>query len=99
MNYPFETYRNIDSFLEKIETNSRGHYPIGISSFWHSGIHVFSDSQKEFAPILNGAVVCYRISESYKQVKLPTSLSNEDLDNIWSEYKDLELYHLLNDWL
>ena len=89
MNYPFETYRNIDSFLEKIETNSSGHYPIGISSFWHSGIHVFSDSQKEFAPILNGAVVCYRISESYKQVKLPASLSNEDLDNIWSEYKDL----------
>lgn len=89
MNYPFETYRNSDSFLEKIETNSSGHYPIGTSSFWHSGIHIFSDSQKEFAPILNGAVVCYRISESYKQVKLPASLSNEDLDNIWSEYKDL----------
>lgn len=89
MNYPFQTYRNFETFLEKIETNPSGHYPIGTSSFWHSGIHIFSNSQEEFSPILNGAVVCYRISDSYKQIKLPATLSQDDLNSVWSEYKNL----------
>lgn len=89
MKYPFKNYKNPERFLEEIEANPSGHYPIGISSFWHSGIHIYSSTQKEFSPILNGSVVCYRISESYKQVQLPQVLSKDDLNDSWSEYKDL----------
>ena len=87
MNYPFENYNSAESFIETIETNPSGHYPFGTSMFWHSGIHIFCDSQKEFVPIINGKVVCYRISQNYKEVNLPSVLSNEELENNWSEYK------------
>lgn len=89
MKYPFKNYKNPERFLEEIEANAGGHYPFGISSFWHSGIHIYSSSQKEFSPIINGSVICYRISESYKQVQLPQILSKDDLNNAWSEYIDL----------
>jgi len=88
MNYPFALYSTADSFIDKIESNSSGHYPIGTSIFWHSGIHIFCDTQKEFNPILNGNVVCYRISPNYKQVKLPECLAEEELSEKWADYKD-----------
>lgn len=88
MNYPFETYSSIELFYERIESNPNGHYPFGQSMFWHSGVHIFADSQKEFKPIINGKVVCYRISQDYKEVTLPPVLSEEELTGDWSDYKE-----------
>ena len=88
MKYPFDSYETAESFIERIETNSNGHYPFGTSMFWHSGIHVYCESQKEFEPILDGKVVCYRISSDYKNVKIPVHLDKMELQGKWSDYKD-----------
>lgn len=88
MKYPFGDYETAESFIEAIESNPSGHYPIGTSMFWHSGVHIFCDSQKEFEPLISGKVVCYRISEDYKHVELPASLGKEELEGRWSDYKE-----------
>ena len=88
MKYPFDDYETAESFIEAIESNPNGHYPIGTSMFWHSGVHIFCDSQKEFEPLISGKVVCYRISEDYKHVELPASLGKEELEGRWSDYKE-----------
>jgi len=98
MNYrlPNDCKKEEDAY-QQIEPHSRrgGQYPVGKNNCWHSGVHCFNLDQKPVYPIINGAVVACRYSDSISAIPRLYKITKDE----WGKLSELEreLYHIEND--
>ncbi|MFB0975354.1 MAG: hypothetical protein QMB71_04480, partial [Tolumonas sp.] len=78
--YPFVTtsgqdYRDLDTLLNDLGTQSGGYYLLGANNYWHGGIHItdekFSQHKKDHPVrcMMDGEVIAYRLNRQYPTQK------------------------------
>lgn len=87
LNYP-ENLTNEISAYRLNENGLSGYYPIGVSNFWHSGIHLSISSDTPVKPLISGKVIAYRIDKFYQTVSLPQKLTKEKLNEKYCKHKN-----------
>lgn len=87
LNYP-ENLTNEISAYRLNEKGLSGYYPIGVSNFWHSGIHLSISSDTPVKPLISGKVIAYRIDKFYQTVSLPQKLTKEKLNEKYCKHKN-----------
>lgn len=82
---------SIKKLYDNTEKGEGGYYPFGSHNFWHSGIHIHTESTNVFEAVLPGTVIAYRIAQKYEMFPLPTMILDDEAKARYK--KHLELYN------